>query len=263
MDNSFPFIVSSGPKLQSDPEVRKMIRKQAMRDVGLARKRKGTFGKQNAGQLPRTDVPIRPVVGSNGGHSSSSSSATDSPETSGSDTSASTGDTADTEIGDLLDRQLVPTKRKTASANRSSFLQTMNLLSGYETTRSRFNVDITDLAMLTNFNVGKSTIPILSADPARLAGLMGQQQWSYLQYIPSRYGESQCLTAATDCVLAKVRSVLAPQSGYEEMELRLYARALHSLQKAISCESSSTNADVLCATQMLSLHEVCSIFFTP
>lgn len=254
-ESNFPFIVSSGPKLQNDPQIRALIRKQAMRDVGIARKRKGGFGKQNVGQYPKTDVPIRPVVSADS-TSSKSSSRTESPDTSGSDTSSSSRDTEDTEQDDLLDRQLVAPRGHAAAARPLSFLQTTNLLSGYETTRSKFNLDITDLSMLTNFNVGKSLIPLFAAEPTRLAGLLGEQQWSYMEYVPSRYGESQCLTAAADCVLAKVRSVLAPQSGCEQKVLRLYAKALSSLQKAICDQKSCMTSDVLCATQMLSLHEV-------
>ena len=253
-ENNFPFIVSSGPKLQSDPSVRQLIRKQAMRDVGIARKRKGTYGKQNTGQLPRTDVPIRPVVSSSTG--GSSSSRTDSPETYASDTSGSSKGTEDTEVEELFDCQLVPARSTKTSPNGSAFLQTLTLPSSYETTRSKFNIDIVDLSMLTNFNVGKSTIPILFADPTRLAALLGQEQWSYLSYIPSLYNQSACVKAATDCVLAKARSVLTHQSGSTELELALYAKALRSVQAAISNPSACMFSDVLCATQLLSLHEV-------
>lgn len=252
-ENNFPFIVSSGPKLQSDPSVRQLIRKQAMRDVGIARKRKGTYGKQNTGQLPKTDVQFRPVVSSSSG---SNSNRTDSPEMYGSDTSGSSKDTEDTEVEGLFDRQLVPARSTNASPNASSFLQTLKLLSSYETTRSRFNIDIVDLSMLTNFNVGKSTIAILFADPTRLAALLGQEQWSYLSYIPSLYSQSPCVKAATDCVLAKARGVLTQQSGSTELELALYAKALRSVQAAISNHSACMLSDVLCATQLLSLHEV-------
>ena len=38
--------------------------------------------------------------------------------------------------------------------------------------------------------------------------------------------------------------------------LYLYAKALKTLQDAISDESTCLDSDVLCATQLLSLHEV-------
>ena len=80
---------------------------------------------------------------------------------------------------------------------------------------------------------------------------------SYLQFVPSRYGISDCVTAATNCVLGKVKSILAPQQfKRNETMLVLYSKALKTLQDAISDESSCLDADVLCATQLLSLHEV-------
>lgn len=80
---------------------------------------------------------------------------------------------------------------------------------------------------------------------------------SYLQFIPSRYGTSDCLTAATNCVLGKVKMILAPHLfSCQETMLGLYAKALKTLQHAISDESACLDSDVLCATQLLSLHEV-------
>lgn len=80
---------------------------------------------------------------------------------------------------------------------------------------------------------------------------------SFVEFVPSRYGSSECLTAATNCVLAKVKSLLAPQKLKDpEIVLRLYSKALQTLQDAISDKSSYLDADVLCATQLLSLYEV-------
>lgn len=45
-DKDFPFIVLNGPKL-NDPGARRIIRKQAMKDVGNARRRRGNYGKIN------------------------------------------------------------------------------------------------------------------------------------------------------------------------------------------------------------------------
>ena len=80
---------------------------------------------------------------------------------------------------------------------------------------------------------------------------------SYLQFVPSRYGSTECLTAATNCVLAKVHSILVPQEDCSQVVLQLYTKALQTLQNAISAESTCLDADVLCATELLSLHEVC------
>jgi len=244
-DSSFTFIVSNGPKLQADAATRQTIRKQAMKDVGIARRRKGNYGKQNTRQLVCTSNPKQLAV--------RPSSSPDSSETLTSDSSDASDRTYDEEV---VERQLARPRRKANALVGIQSLQTMSLASAYEMARAEFNVDILDLAMLCHFNVGKATIPILSADPSRLAALLGQQQWSYLEYVPTRYGISPCLTAAANCVLAKVQAVLSPQARSLECVWNLYTKALQTLQNAIADETSCMKPDVLCATQLLSLHEL-------
>ncbi|KAK3075801.1 hypothetical protein LTS18_013984, partial [Coniosporium uncinatum] len=48
----FHFILQSGAKVPKDPAVRTMIRKQAMKDIGLARRRKGNNGQAGRRQQP-------------------------------------------------------------------------------------------------------------------------------------------------------------------------------------------------------------------
>lgn len=59
----------------------------------------------------------------------------------------------------------------------------------YERTMARFQVDVRDLSMLTNFNVGQATIPILACAASSLASLMGHQQWFVHALSPLRYKE--------------------------------------------------------------------------
>ena len=122
--------------------------------------------------------------------------------------------------------------------------------------RAAFCVDLPQLSMLTNFNVGKSATPILSTDALRLAALMEQQQWSYLEYVPQLYDSNTCLAAVTDCVLAKVSSILMPALHNQRLELRLYSKALRTLQDAIADPASLCDAHILCAIQLMSLHEL-------
>ena len=79
---------------------------------------------------------------------------------------------------------------------------------------------------------------------------------SYLQFVPSLYGTSEVITAAANCLLGKAKAVLTPNHPCRELNLRLYAKALRSLQTAIQNQDTCSSADVLCATQLLSLHEV-------
>ena len=182
-EKNFPFIVLNGPKL-NDPGARRVIRKQAMKDVGNARRKRGDYGKVNLRQVPvfeetktcnrTTKFPIRTM---------DSSESSDETLDSSPDTAESSASTDPTEIADEeVSRDLTLLKRKFPVAelhaqNTPLSYAAISLFSNYETARAKFSVDVTDLAVLTNFNVSKSAIPILSADPMRLASLLGHQQW--------------------------------------------------------------------------------------
>lgn len=199
----FPFIVLNGPKLD-DPGARRIIRKQAMKDVGNARRKRGDYGKVNLRQVPvfegrktcnkTTDIPIRTLDSSG----SSEETVDSSPDTAESSASSEPTDVEDQEIP----RELTVSKTKFPvtelyAPNTPLSYASIILFSNYETARAKFSVDVTDLAMLTNFNVGKSAIPILSADPMRLASLLGQPQWyATSQGIPyKRIKTNTCLGA--------------------------------------------------------------------
>jgi len=256
--SSFPFIVSNGPRVPKDPAVRTLIRKQAMRDVGMARKKKGSYGRVNMRQYPAYEATTDPIRSATDGFRADSN---DSRVSLGSDSDSTLqGDTDELELERLDGDAVVPFNRLVAEqivTYNSLSLPTLSPNPDYERVRNKFGLDLTDLSILTNFNVGKSTIAILSADPSRLASLLGQQQWSYLEYVPGRYGRSECLTAATNVLLAKAHLVLAPREDQgHALCSRLYGKALRSLQDALTDESKALSADVLCATQLLSLHEV-------
>ncbi|KXT12787.1 hypothetical protein AC579_1806 [Pseudocercospora musae] len=130
-------------------------------------------------------------------------------------------------------------------------------MSGYDRVRFEFGLDLSMLTVLTNFNVGKSAITTLASDPARLPSLLVlEPQYSYLSFVPSRYEHSAILASATDCVIAKVRAALSPGFESDATARRLYGKALRTLQEAINDPCSRGDADVLCAIQMLSIHEL-------
>ena len=259
------FIVSNGPKVPK--EARTTIRKQAMRDVGNARKKRNGNGGVTLPQMPQhakavepASVPYRPAM---------AMTLSDSSSSTGSSHSSSSASRLNTPCFDTIDwadyEEVIP---RDEVANVMSISQSLSCdfifpdispLPEYERARSRFGIDLQSLSLLTNFNVGKSTIALLPANPTRLASLLHVEQRSYLKYVPERYGRSACLTAATDCLLARVRAVLAPNEEHYATCNRLYGKALHALQDAITCDSSNMDADVLCATQLLSLHEVSSL----
>ncbi|EMC99449.1 hypothetical protein BAUCODRAFT_337272 [Baudoinia panamericana UAMH 10762] len=263
---SFPFIVSNGPKVPK--EARTTIRKQAMKDVGIARKKRGSYGRVNMRQLPvyenaeASTAQIRaavlmpssesPTVDSSQARSRARKSAL-----SGS-THARTASTkpSRTLVLNECDEQSVSPYLADKDVACDVVLRSMAPYPNYERACAKFGLELTSLAILTNFNVGKSTIAMLSSDPSRLASLLGHKKCSYLDYVPAYYGSSECLTAATDCLLARVHTFLAPKEECQAVCNWLYGKALRSLQDALNSDSLAVSADVLCATQLLSLHEV-------
>jgi len=256
-DSSFQFVVSNGPQLSKDPAVRTLIRKQAMKDVGMARRKKGNYGRINMRQYPvfeDTSFPIRSPVGRGSSNDSSSGASSRTQGTVHSLTPCGDID----EHAEPGDTTLVSTQN-THNTRISRRILPMRKLSShpdYERVRARFGLDLTDLSFLTNFNAGTATTEDLSADSSRLASILDPEQWSFLDYVPSRYGTSECLTSAVDVLLARAHLILTPHKTSIATCDRLYGKALRSLQGALGDDSSAVGADALCATQLLGLHEV-------
>jgi hypothetical protein len=255
---SFHFINATGPKVPKDPALRTLIRKQAMKDVGIARKKRGGYGRVNLRQTP---VEINTSVSKEASESSGHSTDTDhhSHVTPESDLASSTP-TTDTDAT-TPDDQLVVTRQMHTCLTDRDWLMPLNgpPATDYERLRMKYHFDIRDLSILTSFNIGKGTMLAISSNPELLTTLLGSEMQSYLQFIPSRYGHKPFLTAVIDCVSAKVHSKLYPRNDmFEGMILRMYAKALAKLQVAVAGDESSLDPDLLCAIQMLSLHEVCT-----
>jgi hypothetical protein len=255
-DTSFHFINATGPKVPKDPALRTLIRKQAMKDVGIARKKRGGYGRVNLRQSPshaNTSVPKETSE-----NSGTSTDIEDHSRVTPDSDSASSAPTTDTDAT-TPDDQLVVTRQMHTWLTEPDWLMPLNgpPATDYERLRMKYHFDIRDLSILTNFNIGQGTMLAISSNPELLMTLLGSQMQSYLQFIPSRYGHKPFLTAVIDCVSAKVHSKLYPRNElFEGMILRMYAKALAQLQIAVAGDESSLDPDLLCAIQMLSLHEV-------
>ena len=129
---------------------------------------------------------------------------------------------------------------------------------GFELMKIEYGVDILDLSGLITIHVGRAAARILSSDRALLVRLLQcKQQWSYLSYLPGRYGYSACLDDAMRCVAAKMRQiVLSTDQQPDSIVLSLYGKALKSLQAAVNDPVSCLEPNVLCATEILALFEV-------
>jgi hypothetical protein len=258
----FQFIVSGGPQIPNDPETRTIIRKQAMKDVTVARKKRGDYGPINPMQyrvLDRSTGALNGTVGHGLGASRESTSLVSrvrsrltTPFAAGSATemTASTG--------------VIRFDRSTASLASIEQCQTWlppvaaNLTNGYEALRAKHHFDVMDLCLLTNFHIGQSTLSTMTRNPALLATLLGCGVSSYLSFVPRRYGHKPYLTAVIDCVITKARSTFCPSdTGLSATATNMYGKALRAAQMAITDEGASQDADLLCAVQMLSFYEVC------
>lgn len=118
------------------------------------------------------------------------------------------------------------------------------------------NLDFLDLSLLTSQLVGRFTGPRLLECPETIPHFLGNKARSYCQYVPFYYSQSAVIRNATDCAVARARFVLSPEgAGWESLALSSYAKALSSLQEAISAQKCPT-VETLCATQILGVYEV-------
>jgi hypothetical protein len=253
----FEFIVSDGPQIPEDPKIRTIIRKQAMRDVVVERKKRGSHRRANTMKYrvvdSGTDTSTRTVILDTGasGESPSLDSRTSfrAAKRSATEMTASRGlirfNQSTTATAYFEEHQTVP------------HVPTVTLTNGYEALRSKYQFDITDLCLLTSFHVGQGTMSAMARDPDLLQTILGKQMGSYLYFLPSRYGHKPYLTAVVDCLIAKAHGTLHPHdTKMSARVLRMYGQALKAVQTAISDEEASLDADLLCAVQMLSFYEV-------
>ncbi|GAM91573.1 hypothetical protein ANO11243_096250 [Dothideomycetidae sp. 11243] len=220
--DQFTFIVSDGPELAKDPKIRRLNSDSASTDS--------------------VDSPEDEVT-----------------STSGPLVAIRTPDTDDLTVSrDYIDDSYpfdLDSFSPFAPSDKSPMIM-FPFFSPYEITRARNSLDISELSMLTNFNVGGGIKLVMGSDTSRLVTLLQHKQWSFVQYVPAYYGTSECITLATDCLLSKVRSVLNADPKLERTSLRLYTACLRSLQRALRDPTECTKPEVLCATQLLGLYEL-------
>lgn len=121
------------------------------------------------------------------------------------------------------------------------------------------NLDFTDLSSLASIEVGRYTGQRLVEWPRGITHFLRGTTWSYCHYVPFYYSQSALIRDATDCVVARVKCLLASDTtdrSWELVAIASYAKALSRLQEAINSTSQQPTVEVLCTTQILSLYEV-------
>ena len=223
---------------------RRKIRRQAMRGIGAARKQDGTYGKVNLRQLPiLMEEAVDNSVSTISELSRSSLSSnnqfqkeTRTHEQNQSDQSYSTWS---------LHEQIYSTLPPPPSSK------------GYELARIQYGVDLPQLSLLTKIHFGRTAYRLLAKQPSMLWEMFRLDDWSYLGHVPQLYDQSNLIQDVTNCALARAQHSL----GIDPMKpsptvLRLYGKALASLQHALDDPSRLRDPLLLCATQIMELFEL-------
>jgi len=232
------------PSAPKDPAVRVVIRKQAMKKVADIRRRVGNYGKHNLRQYP--------VFYQSNNEGAAAKEVMDQEEYD--------NRTGYAEGWPSQNDQRNASRRNDIGHGMSwtGGISPKPSAKGFELVTMKSGFDIIDLSTLATYHVGRATAEALSSDPLQLLSLLGFKQWSYMSYLPSLYGSSACLDDAVDCLIARIRHIIAPNGEKGEREvIRHYLKAIDSLQKALNSPSQRLAAHVLCATEILALYEVC------
>jgi hypothetical protein len=228
MATQFQWIYSSCDSQDYDADTRRAIRAQAMRKAAAARKKSGTWGVNR-----RQHMVIR-------------------------------YDSGEGERGLAAPRQCSVFRDVDRAGRAASQLgfwfgapgKSMPL-TGFDMLVADAGLNVLDLDELTCISAGQRASLLLSETPTKLATLFARRRESYLFHLPARYDQTTCLQDALCCLAIRAKRFVSPTSQRDPSgELRLYGKALRSLQAAIDDGQSCTQSDVLCAIEILSICEV-------
>ena len=244
-EDAFKFVNITDVYTPQDPAARKLIRKQAMVHVAAARRQKTSHRKRkNLQQCQASAKCQRPILDS------------DSPEVACERTDKAITNKEEKDLPSPLHAESEEFKSCLQLSRTGSIPASLTSV-GYESMKIQYDFDILDLSALTGFHTNRATAHALFSDPARLMEILRCKQWSYISFLPSRFGHVPCLDDAVRCVAAQVRYRLsAPKEPLSPKVLALYSRALASLQAALEDPYHCLQPEVLCATEMLAIYEV-------
>jgi hypothetical protein len=236
------FLFVNGPSSSNgDPGLKTLVRKQAMKKAAESRRRNGSHKNPNVRQYP---VFRQDAVGREG--------------------NAGKGPTTMARVDPLqhlphFDEVTVRALLKMLSGQSPCREIPPSLPpDSFQKMRMKFSIDPRNLCRLASVEMGRAANEALIKDPRRLLYLISPEEGgSFMSEVPSRYGNCRTLTAATDAVVAIVRSILNDdQRSDAATSMACYSKALRTLQNALNDPKTTMEADILCATQMLSLYEV-------
>ena len=230
MEDKFLFVITSDARTPKGRNYRRLIRRQAMQKAAASRRKEDTQRNHNRRQLPTypqsTNPHVRLVQYEN-------------------------------DVSDFGDTIRTLAQSRTFELCVDDALDPLSS-TGYDALKIELDFDILDLSALTTFSVGRVAAHILARQPTLLQEVLRCRQPSYLSYIPCRIGHSDVLDTAIRCVVARARQCLQfPHAPPDRLILHNYVKAIQSLQIALNNEQKRMDPEVLCATQLLGIFEVC------
>ncbi|KAL9040682.1 MAG: hypothetical protein Q9214_004388 [Letrouitia sp. 1 TL-2023] len=246
---TFEFISSLDGAVPRDGELRRKIRKQAMSRAAIARKQSGTWGKNNIRQYTiyvhndkqKIVSPVEEIF---------SEKAIESSVTNNNNVAADERleQNKENRVGLLTSASYVPFQ--------SQLIPPLMASSSYEAMRGQLDYDIVELSALTASHTGCITSLTIADQRTLFADALRYRQWSYILFLPSRYGYYACLDDAIRCVIVRIREWIGACAKPSLAATYFYTKALRSLQAAINDPHQRMLSEVLCASQVLCLYEV-------
>ena len=169
---SFAFVTSNGPCVPQDEGTRGRIRRQAMSRVKRSRQQRAERQNRKPGDQHIT-IMTRQENAICGENRKPASDAKDA------DKALITSDDAD--------------PRFCAQRNRlHDTVLPKSLSTGYETVRMKYQCDVLDLSGFTTFYISHAKARPLLGHPSQILSMFRSRQWSFLSYVPARFGHSEC-----------------------------------------------------------------------
>ncbi|KAB8349619.1 hypothetical protein FH972_023639 [Carpinus fangiana] len=234
---SFVFVTSNGPRIPKDDDIRESIRRQAMSRVRSSRQQNVERQKRKLGEQCIA-IMARQGDGRDGCSSEPQAMAT---ELNGAG------------VVRVSDNMLELSKGQTESP---ATLRSTLSSTGYERLRTEYKFDVLDLSGFTTIYISQTEGRSLLGCPSLILSKFRRRQWSFLSYIPARYGHSQCCDDAVQCVAAACHSIVINNNPRSLGVLSLYNRALKSVQSAIYDSEERLKPDTLCAVHILAFYEL-------
>ena len=238
-DTYLAFISYDGPKLSTEPSLRTLIRRRAMRNVAQTRKPRGCRNTRNPIQHPAVTAegPILPAC-------------------------------IPPDVDAHPSRKRAKLKSRRGEATYRPAERSQPPIPSLISSPSRHlvvaeNFTILNLAPLTGLRLGVATLSFFTKDPGKIAqtlctAIPGSRK--FISCIPARYGQVSSVSHAVDCIVAKLRQAVRPATDAASTNnamLYHYVKALESIQHDLNDKHRWRSSETLCAVQLLGVFDVC------